>query len=101
LNERSKNEVVWLETLARSDIPTILIWGELDAIAPVTVPDHAWTNYLEDRATPATYWRIPCADHFLQVDVPDMIANIMRTTLAEDEVPAEIDGTLCQAIKIR
>jgi pimeloyl-ACP methyl ester carboxylesterase len=97
LNERTENEDVWLETLGRSDIPTTLIWGELDAIAPVEVPDHAWTNYLEDRDTSAAYWRIPCADHYLQVDVPDLIANIIRTTLAEDEVPAEIDGTLCKA----
>jgi hypothetical protein len=73
----------------------------LDAIAPVAVPDHVWTNYLEDRETPADYWRIPCADHYLQVDVPELIANIIRTTLAEDEDPAEIDGPLCQAIKIR
>ena len=66
--------------------------------APLEVPDHAWTNYLEDRATPASYWRISCADHYLQIDTPDLIVNIMRTTLSEDEVPAEIDGTLCQAI---
>ena len=26
-------------TLEKSDIPTTLIWGELDAIAPVAVPD--------------------------------------------------------------
>jgi pimeloyl-ACP methyl ester carboxylesterase len=100
LNERSENEVVWLETLERSDIPTTLIWGELDAIAPVAVPDHVWANYLEDRETPAAYWRIPCANHYLQVDEPELIVDIIRTTLAEVEVPIEIDGTLCQAIKI-
>jgi pimeloyl-ACP methyl ester carboxylesterase len=77
-----------------------LIWGELDAIAPVAVPDHVWANYLEDRETPAAYWRIPCANHYLQVDEPELIVDIIRTTLAEVEVPIEIDGTLCQAIKI-
>ncbi|MGD2155608.1 MAG: alpha/beta fold hydrolase [Anaerolineales bacterium] len=101
LNERSENEVAWLETLERSDIPTTIIWGELDAIAPLAVSDYVWTNYLEDRETHAAYWRIPCADHYLQADVPDLIVDIIRTTLAENEVPAEIDGTLCQAIKIR
>lgn len=101
LIERSENEVTWLETLERSEIPTTLIWGELDAIAPLAVPDHVWANYLEDRETPAAYWRIPCADHYPQVDEPELIANIMRTTLAGGEVPGEIDGTLCPAIKIR
>lgn len=84
LNERSENEVVWLETLGRSDIPTTLIWGELDAIAPVEVPDHAWTNYLEKRETPAAYWRIACANHYLQVDVPELIAEIVRTSLTDN-----------------
>jgi pimeloyl-ACP methyl ester carboxylesterase len=100
LNERSENEVVWLEGLERSDIPTTLIWGELDAIAPVRVPDFVWENYLADRETPADYWRIPCADHYLQVDTPDLIVKIMRTTLAEGGVPAEFEGTLCNATKI-
>ena len=100
LNERAENEVAWLETLEKSDIPTTLIWGEVDAIAPVAVPDHAWTNYLADRETQAAYWRIPCADHYLQVDVPDLIASIIRTTLSEKEAPAEIDGTLCQTMRI-
>jgi pimeloyl-ACP methyl ester carboxylesterase len=100
LHERSENEVVWLETLKQSDIPTTIIWGELDAIAPVAVPDYVWANYLENREPPAAYWRIPCADHYLQVDVPDLLANIMRTTLAEEEAPVEIDGALCQAIRL-
>jgi pimeloyl-ACP methyl ester carboxylesterase len=100
LNERSEYEVELLGTLERSDIPTTLIWGELDVIAPVAVPDYVWMNYLEDRETPAAYWRIPCADHYLQVDVPDLIAEIVRTTLAEGEVSVEIDGTLCQATRI-
>jgi pimeloyl-ACP methyl ester carboxylesterase len=89
LNERTENEVVWLETLEKSDIPTTLIWGELDTIAPVAVPDHAWTNYLEDRETPAAYWRIPCADHYLQVDTPDLVADILRTTLSESQIDIE------------
>ena len=90
----------WLETLGRSDIPTTLFWGELDEIAPLEVPDHVWTKYLEGRETPAAYWRSPCADQYLQVDTPELIVDIIRTTLAEDEVPPEIDGTLCQVVRI-
>lgn len=100
LNERTENEVDWLKTLSKSDIPITLIWGELDAIAPVAVPDYVWFNDLQDRETPAAYWRIPCANHYLQVDVTDLIANIIRTTVSEEKIPAEIDSTLCQAIKI-
>jgi pimeloyl-ACP methyl ester carboxylesterase len=100
LNERAENEVGWLEGLAKSEIPTTLIWGDQDEIAPVRVPDFVWENYLADRERPATYWRIPCADHYLQVDTPDLVAYIIGSTLAEDAVPTEIDGTLCNAIKI-
>ena len=100
LNERKANEVAWLETLGRSDTPTTLIWGELDQIAPLAVADHVWMNYLRERETPAAYWRIPCADHYLQVDTSDLMANILRTTIAEDAIPTEIEGKLCTAIKI-
>jgi pimeloyl-ACP methyl ester carboxylesterase len=92
--------VRWLETLKSSNVPTTIIWGELDDIAPVAVPDYVWDNYLQNRETPAGYWRIPCADHYLQVDVPDLMANIIRATLAEDKIPAKIDGNLCQPLKI-
>ncbi len=100
LNERAENEVGWLEALAKSEIPTTLIWGDLDAIAPVRVPDFVWVNYLADRETPSAYWRIPCADHYLQVDTPDLMANIMRTTLEDDERPDEIEGDKCRAVRI-
>ncbi len=91
----------WLQALAKSEIPTTLIWGELDAIAPAAVPDYVWDHYLQNRESPAGYWRIPCADHYLQVDVPDLMANIMRTIIAEDEIPAKIQGNLCQALRIK
>jgi pimeloyl-ACP methyl ester carboxylesterase len=100
LNERTKNEVAWLETLESSDIPATVIWGDLDSVAPVAVPDFAWANYLENRDTPASYWRIPCADHYLQVDEPELIADVLRATLAEDAPPAEIEGQDCRALKI-
>jgi pimeloyl-ACP methyl ester carboxylesterase len=97
LNERSENEVNWLETLGESDIPTTPIWGEMDDIAPLAVPDYVWTNYLEDREAPATYWRIPCADHYLQVDTPDLIEDILRATLANESLPYSFEGQRCSA----
>jgi pimeloyl-ACP methyl ester carboxylesterase len=101
LNERREHEVAWLETLESSDIPVTIIWGELDAVAPAAVPDHVWAKYLENREAPAAYWRIPCADHYLQVDEPELIASIVRTTLADNVGTFEIDGTGCQATRIR
>lgn len=101
LNERSENEVGWLETLKRSEIPTTLIWGELDAIAPVAVPDYVWTSYLKNREAAADYWRIPCVDHYLQVDDPGLIADILRATLAQDPPPAEIEGQACRTVQIQ
>jgi pimeloyl-ACP methyl ester carboxylesterase len=100
LNERKVNELSWLDTLGKSDIPTTLVWGELDAIAPVDVPDEVWASYLENRETPASYWRIPCADHYLQVDEPELIVDIVRATLADILVPSEIERAHCQALKI-
>lgn len=100
LNERTENEVAWLETLERSAIPTTIIWGELDAIAPVAVPDYVWTGYLENREAPAAYWSIPCVDHYLQVDDPGLLADILRATLAEDPPLAEIEGQDCRAVQI-
>jgi pimeloyl-ACP methyl ester carboxylesterase len=100
LNERSENEVAWLETLGNSEIPTTTIWVEQDEIAPVRVPDFVWENYLADQETSAAYWRIPCAAHYLQVDTPDLIVKIMRTTLAEGAIPEEIEDTLCNTVKI-
>lgn len=52
LNERKVNEAQWLQTLRRSDIPTTLVWGQKDKIAPTAVADFVWTNYLKTRPIP-------------------------------------------------
>lgn len=101
LNERMENEITWLETLEKSNIPTTIIWGELDAVAPVAVPDDVWTKYLENSETSTDYWRIPCADHYLQVDEPALIADIVRATRADHPIPSEIGGVDCQAVRIQ
>jgi pimeloyl-ACP methyl ester carboxylesterase len=98
LNERTENEVAWLEALARSDIPATIIWGELDSVAPVAVPDYVWEHSLRDRPAPASYWRIPGADHYLQVDESELLADLVRSTLTGAPVSHEITRTnpLCQ-----
>ena len=101
LDERKANEVTWLESLGSSDIPTTLIWGELDAIAPTAVPDFVWENYFQVRAVPAFYWRIPCANHYLQVDQPEVLAAIIRTTLFPESVSIETKDATCQPFEIK
>ena len=89
-----------METLKESDVPTTLIWGELDAIAPVAVPDQVWTNYLENRPASTAYWRIPCADHYLQVDQAEWIADVLRATMAEGSVPSDLGDPDCPAMRV-
>jgi pimeloyl-ACP methyl ester carboxylesterase len=100
LNERTENEIAWLETLERSDIPVTIIWGELDSVAPVAVPDYVWEHYLRDRAAPASYRRIPGADHYLQVDESELLADLVRSTLTGAPVSHEITGLDCQHNKM-
>jgi len=101
LDERKANEVTWLESLGRSDIPTTLVWGELDAIAPTAVPDFVWENYLQARVVPAFYWRIPCANHYLQVDQPGMLAEIIRATLLPESRSMETADLTCLPFEIK
>ncbi len=101
LNERKVNEVAWLETLKRSDIPTTLVWGELDKIAPTAVPDYVWTNYLRDRAAASSYWRVPCADHYIQYDQPKLLASLIRSILANAQDPGEIPGVSCRPVRVK
>jgi pimeloyl-ACP methyl ester carboxylesterase len=100
LNERHDHENDWLQALSHSDIPTTIIWGEQDTVSPVAVPDDVWANTLADRAALASYWRIPCAHHYLQVDQPELIVQVFCTSL-EDSGVSEVDGTDCQAVRIQ
>lgn len=101
LKERKVNEVSWLEALGRSDIPTTLIWGELDQIAPVAVPDYVWAHYLNNRMAPANYWRIPCANHYLQMDHPEILADLVRLSLKDDSTSFGLHDFDCQPYKMR
>jgi pimeloyl-ACP methyl ester carboxylesterase len=81
LNERRENEVTWLETLGRSDVPATLIWGEKDPIARTAIADFVWKNHLRDRPAAAAYWRINCAGHYPQNDQPEAVALLIRQAL--------------------
>ncbi len=74
--------------------------GAVSAGSVTDVSDDVWAKYLENRDAPATYWRIPCADHYLQVDEPELIVDILHAMLADDAISPKIDGENCQAVKI-
>lgn len=97
LNERKAHEAEWLDVLARSDIPTALVWGEKDPIAPPAVADYVWSRALEKRIAPAAYWRIPAASHYVQHDQPRVLASLIRLTVAAGHEPPDVPG----AVRIR
>lgn len=78
LDERRRHETGWLEALGRSEVPVALVWGELDTIAPTRVADFVWSDHLRDRAAPATYWRVPDGNHYVQLDQPGVVAELVR-----------------------
>ena len=93
LHERTAHESEWLAALGRSTVPTTLVWGELDTIAPTRVADHVWESQLRDRPTPATYWRVPAANHYVQLDQPEVVAALLRLpagSVPDDDVPGAV-----------
>lgn len=84
LNQRKQNEVHWLENLKNSNIPTTMIWGEDDKIAPAKVSDYVWNNYLKVRDVESNYWRIPKANHYVQNDRPEILSKLIRQSFGEE-----------------
>lgn len=85
LDERAVHEEAWLRVLGQSPIDTILIWGELDSIAPPEVADFVWTEHLAGREAPADSWRLPCANHYPQHDRPGDLDALIRWHLLGEE----------------
>jgi pimeloyl-ACP methyl ester carboxylesterase len=84
LNQRKQNEVRWLENLRNSKVPTSMIWGEDDRIAPTRVSDYVWDNYLRVRDIESKYWIIPKANHYVQNDKPEILSRLIRQTFGEE-----------------
>ncbi len=84
LNQRKQNEVHWLENLENSNVPTALVWGEDDKIAPTKVSDYVWDNYLKVRTPKSSYWIIPKANHYVQNDRPVILSKLIRQSFGEE-----------------
>jgi pimeloyl-ACP methyl ester carboxylesterase len=82
LVERSDNEREWLEGLARSAVPTTLVWGLLDAVSPLRVAAHVWNAYLSTKPGDNEFWLLPRANHYLQHDQPQEFAEVVAAVLA-------------------
>jgi pimeloyl-ACP methyl ester carboxylesterase len=88
LVERAQNERVWLEALARSDVPTALVWGLYDTVAPLRVAFHVWDSHLANKAGCNEFWLLPCANHYLQHDQPDEFCEVVTSFLGSSSPPA-------------
>ena len=92
LHERASDETAWLETLSRSDVPITLVWGLHDNVAPLRVPNHVWQTYLKNKPGQNRYWVVPGADHYLQCDAPEQLAQIIRLTADGSDVALQTLG---------
>jgi pimeloyl-ACP methyl ester carboxylesterase len=84
LNERAADETDWLQALSRSDVNTTLVWGLHDNVAPVRVANYVWQEFLRDKPGLNRYWILPSADHYLQCDAPEQLADVVRLTAAAE-----------------
>jgi pimeloyl-ACP methyl ester carboxylesterase len=92
LNERAADETSWLETLAKSNVNTTLVWGVHDNVAPLRVPNHVWQAYLKDKPGRNRYWVIPTGDHYVQCDAPGQLAQIVRLTAQSEDIALQTLG---------
>ncbi|MGB9226724.1 alpha/beta fold hydrolase [Mycobacterium sp.] len=80
LNERADGETRWLEKLSKIPVNMTLVWGLHDNVSPLRVANHVWQAYLRDMPRRSHYWVVPGADHYLQADAPEQLAQIVRLT---------------------
>jgi pimeloyl-ACP methyl ester carboxylesterase len=92
LNERAADETNWLEALSKKDVNTTLVWGLHDNVSPVRVPNFVWANYLKNKPGRNRYWVLPSADHYLQCDAPQQLAQIVRLTVSDETIPLQTLG---------
>ena len=88
LDERAHAEIDWLESLHESFIPTTLIWGIHDTVAPIRVANYVWETYLRSQAAPSAYWVLPGANHYPLHDQSAALAQLVRLSLSE-QIPTD------------
>ena len=93
LVERSVDEEAWLRSLAATPLPTTVVWGVYDTVAPIRVATHVWHEHLMFKPGRNAFYLIPGADHYLQNDRPDAFAETVLHTLdsPDDFAPGALD----------
>jgi pimeloyl-ACP methyl ester carboxylesterase len=81
LVERSIDEETWLRSLAATELPTTVIWGIYDAVAPLRVATHTWHQHLMFKPGRNALYLIPGANHYLQNDRPDAFVQVLLHAL--------------------
>ncbi len=92
LNERAADETSWLEALSKSDVNTTVVWGVHDNVSPVRVPNYVWETYLKNKPGRNRYWVVPGADHYLQCDAPEQLAQVVRLTAGGEDISLQTLG---------
>ncbi|MGH2865307.1 MAG: alpha/beta fold hydrolase [Solirubrobacteraceae bacterium] len=82
LVERSENEQDWLEALGGLQLPTTLVWGLYDTVAPLRVAAHVWNAYLATKPGENAFWLLPRANHYPQHDQPREFVQVIASALA-------------------
>jgi pimeloyl-ACP methyl ester carboxylesterase len=95
LVERSEREEEWLSDLARSSVPTTLVWGLYDVVSPLRVAAHIWNRYLSTKPGDNEFWILPGANHYLQHDQPAEFVEVVEAALANSS--PEAPGALSAA----
>jgi pimeloyl-ACP methyl ester carboxylesterase len=84
LIERSDHETEWLEALGAAEVPTTVIWGMNDTIAPPRVALHSWDDYLMFKPGRNRIYLVPDAGHYLQNDRPEALAAALLHSFDPD-----------------
>jgi pimeloyl-ACP methyl ester carboxylesterase len=92
LHERASDETSWLEAISRIETNTTLVWGLHDNVSPVRVANYVWQAFLRDKPGRNRYWIVPGADHYLQCDAQQQLAQIVRLAAEGDDISLQTLG---------
>jgi pimeloyl-ACP methyl ester carboxylesterase len=92
LRERSVDEQRWLRALAATPLPTTLIWGTHDTVAPIRVASYVWHEHLMFKPGRNALYLLPGANHYLQNDRPDAFVQSVLHALdsGDDAAPGAL-----------
>src|SRR3954470_9258499 len=96
LVERSVDEEAWLRSVAATPLPTTVIWGVYDTIAPIRVATHIWHEHLMFKPGRNAMYLIPGANHYVQNDRPDAFVQTVQHALdsPDDAAPGPLSEAL-------